>query len=180
MGFFDRSRDHDYSQTFTRKDEYGARFRIKISEGLQRVEMSRDISKVVQSLLDSENRLVCIHSFISGSKVPVVETRSIQSGKECILNMLEGSKGICIASLFSIPRVLKKVQEEKAALLLITASWKTQAWYPRLLQMSITKPILLPRTENLLINPMREVHPLVINKTLSCSMGNFRRQLSAE
>ena len=25
-----------------------------------------------------------------------------------------------------------------------------------------------------------EVHPLVINKTLSCSMGNFRRQLSAE
>ena len=38
MGFFDRPRDQNYSQTFTRKDEYRGRFRIKISEGLQWVE----------------------------------------------------------------------------------------------------------------------------------------------
>jgi len=65
-----------------------------------------------------------------------------------------------------IPRVLKKIQDEKATLLLITPAWQTQAWYPWTLQLSIRNPILILKEKHLLLNPMQEVHPLVITKSL--------------
>ena len=62
--------------------------------------------------------------------------------------------------------VLKKVQVDQANLILITPVWQTQAWYPKVLQMSIRRPILIPNCQKLLVNPMGEEHPLVLNKSL--------------
>ena len=65
-----------------------------------------------------------------------------------------------------IPRVLKKIQVEKATLLLITPAWQTQAWYPKILQMCVKNPLLIPKRKNLLLNPDQVVHPLIENRTL--------------
>ena len=64
------------------------------------------------------------------------------------------------------PRVLKKIQDEKATLLLITPAWHTQAWYPWALQLSIKNPLLIPKKKNLLLNPIQEEHPLVKTQAL--------------
>ena len=51
-------------------------------------------------------------------------------------------------------------------IILITTAWKNQAWYPKTLQMGIRNPILILRTDDLLLKPQTQKHPLVTNKTL--------------
>ena len=65
-----------------------------------------------------------------------------------------------------IGRVLKKVKTEQATLLLVTPAWQTQAWYPKVLQMSVRHPILLLPMKKLLLGPNNGKHPLVENKSL--------------
>ena len=70
-----------------------------------------------------------------------------------------------------INRILYKVQQEKLeSLLIITPTWPTQTWYPRLLAMSIKDPLLLPRHHKLLTNPEEEIHPLVLNRSLTLAV----------
>ena len=65
-----------------------------------------------------------------------------------------------------IPKVLKTLKEKVPKLILITLAWTTQVSYPKILNMSINSPILLPWKKDLLKNPKREIHPLVQNRTL--------------
>ena len=61
-----------------------------------------------------------------------------------------------------IPRVLKKIQEDKARAILIAPQWPTQPWFPLLKKLSISQPLLLPRSKTLLTLPAHPdaVHPL--------------------
>ena len=70
-------------------------------------------------------------------------------------------KGYAFPPFASIGRVLNKVQKEKAISLLITTAWQTQSWYPLLLQLTVRIALLLPKTQNLLLGPNREKHPLI-------------------
>ena len=47
----------------------------------------------------------------------------------------------------------------------ITSSWPAQPWYSQVLELTVTKPLLLPQLSNILVNPQGQVHPLVVNKT---------------
>ena len=65
-----------------------------------------------------------------------------------------------------ISRILQKVgQERTPSMLLITPTWHTQSWYPSLLQMSTETPVILPRINIVLKDPLGK-HPLITNKTL--------------
>ena len=66
-----------------------------------------------------------------------------------------------------IMRSLAKLQGAGGELILITPVWPTQAWYPRLLDMSVAPPVLLPSFPDLLLSPRGERHPLLVNETLS-------------
>ena len=61
-----------------------------------------------------------------------------------------------------LPRVLRKVEEDGAKVIVIATEWPTQPWYPRITQMSIAPPILLPNSKALLSLPWEpsRVHPL--------------------
>ena len=83
-----------------------------------------------------------------------------------------------------IPKVFNKTLKEKVPkLILITPACTTQVWYPKILNMSIKSPLLLPCGEDLLKNPKGEIHPLVQNRTLKlviwmvCRRREFQRQL---
>ena len=65
-----------------------------------------------------------------------------------------------------IGQSLQKVNKHKNRMIIITPVWVSQPWYPLLLSMSIQNPILLPPNQNLLMNPMGEFHPLLLNSTL--------------
>ena len=59
-----------------------------------------------------------------------------------------------------IPKVLNKTLKEKVPkLILITPAWTTQVWYPRILNMSIKSPVLLPWRKDLMKNLKGEFIP---------------------
>lgn len=60
-----------------------------------------------------------------------------------------------------LPQVLRKIRNDKATVLLIAPVWTTQSWFPLLLQLTLEKPILLPRRKNLLfLAHSNSLHPL--------------------
>ena len=61
-----------------------------------------------------------------------------------------------------LTRVLAKIQNDVALVLLIAPTWSTQPWYPMLLQLAIARPVLLPRVNHLLTLPhSNQVHPML-------------------
>ena len=90
-----------------------------------------------------------------------------------------------------IMRSLAKLREQGAELILVAPLWPTQAWYPSLLDLSVSLPVLLPMTQNLLLGPGGggEIHPLLANQTLQlaawhvssdpCTRKEFVRGLSS-
>ena len=63
---------------------------------------------------------------------------------------------------FSIlPKVLQKIQSDKATGLLVIPKWPTQSWWPRVMRMLIRVPIQLPIGKHILTQP--------IDSTKSCS-----------
>ena len=60
-----------------------------------------------------------------------------------------------------IGKCLQKIAEDTAEGIMIIPKWPTQAWFPKLLSMLIDEPVVLPRTQSLLTNPMtNDLHPL--------------------
>lgn len=60
-----------------------------------------------------------------------------------------------------IPRVLKKICEDKATGIVVAPNWPSQAWFPKFKSMLIGKPIVFDPSNNLLLSPCRNLtHPL--------------------
>lgn len=65
-----------------------------------------------------------------------------------------------------VGRVLAQVREQKAQLVLVAPVWKSQVWYPTLLEMLIREPLLIPNLPHL-IQPTHRVNQPDINPTLA-------------
>ena len=65
------------------------------------------------------------------------------------------SNQLCYAfpSYSQIMKCLKKIQSDKAKVLLIAPVWRSRPWFPILLLMLYNHPLLLPSTSDLLILP---------------------------
>ena len=76
-----------------------------------------------------------------------------------------------------ISRVLQKIRIDRATVLCVLPEWKTQAWWPLMLRMSLGQPFRLkPSTKNLILpNKPTEVHPFHKNLTLNACLlsGNI-------
>jgi hypothetical protein len=79
-----------------------------------------------------------------------------------------------------IGKCLQKVVEDEAEGILIIPKWPTQAWFPKLLNMLVQDPVVLPRTHSLLTQPVTgELHPLkdkLILLACRLSGSQFRTQ----
>ena len=61
-----------------------------------------------------------------------------------------------------LTRVLEKILNDVALVLLIAPTWSTQPWYPMLLQLAIARPVLLPYVDHLLTLPhSNQVHSML-------------------
>ena len=79
-----------------------------------------------------------------------------------------------------IMRCLAKLREEGGELILVTPVWLTQAWYPSLLELSVSLPILLPWAPKLLQGPQGQSHPLVMNQTLQLAAWHVCNDLCSQ
>ena len=94
----------------------------------------------------------------STAKVCELETRSICNGNGCFSACVEGPE--TFPPFVLLGRCLQKVQQEKATLLLIAPTWCAQPWYPTLLELLVSHPLLLPRRKDLLKDLFNRFHPL--------------------
>jgi len=68
-----------------------------------------------------------------------------------------------------IERVLRKVRQDQVTVHFVAPIWDTAAWYPLILEMSVRKPVRLPRYPSLLTQPGDgSLHPL--SSTLRMAM----------
>ena len=68
---------------------------------------------------------------------------------------------LCFSSI-SPYFLLQKIQREKSIGLLVALKWPTQVWWPELMRMLVSSPILLPKSKNTLYlpNSPETMHPL--------------------
>ena len=66
-----------------------------------------------------------------------------------------------------IGRCLQKVLNEKCQALIIAPSWSNQPWYPQLLRMLFQRPILLPPSLDLILDPAGQQHKLITSLQLA-------------
>ena len=88
-----------------------------------------------------------------------------------------------------IPRVLQKLEQDKATGTVVIPNWPTQVWYSMAMRMLVSHPVLLQHSPNLLLLPShpQEVHPLHKKLDLlvchlsgtSCRQVDFHKQLQA-
>ena len=62
-----------------------------------------------------------------------------------------------------IPRVLRKIREDKTKAIMVVPRWQGAAWFPQLRRMSIREPILLKNLPDLISLPLNQqkTHPLL-------------------
>ena len=60
-----------------------------------------------------------------------------------------------------IGKCVKKVREDRASLILIAPVWRSQPWFPALLELLVDFPLILPRLPMLLSDPLGKPHPLM-------------------
>ena len=87
-----------------------------------------------------------------------------------------------------ITRCLEKILLDRASAVLIAPVWHSQLWYSTLLKSLMDYPILLPSTQDILLGPEGQSHPLVLQGHLPlaawpisgnpCILRDFQRELS--
>lgn len=80
-----------------------------------------------------------------------------------------------------ITKVLQKILLDKATGILVVPKWSTQPWWPRLMEMLIQPPLLLPQSKSVLFlpNKLEKVHPLYPKlQLLACHLsGNYLKTM---
>ena len=149
--------DHSYCRAPNRNFEYGGRLRVQKCGNLKRIGVEQgNLPKGLLKPRQTRDRSLCMESVETTKKIHILENRPIQHGERCISNKLVTrfkKRFPTSPPLSLIDRVLAKFQREKATMILVTPSWQTQAWFSKLLDMSIQIPILLPSYPGLLTNP---------------------------
>jgi hypothetical protein len=68
-----------------------------------------------------------------------------------------------------------------AELILASHLWPKQAWYPDLLDLSVSLPVLFPMNPSLLLGPRGEIYPMIVNQTRTISrLACMKQSLQSE
>ena len=144
---FDFIGDHSYCRTSPRDSKYRSGLRVKECEGLQRVEArEQDFSKTLQEIRVPKDKSICLKSIQTAKEILFLENRPFQCRQGCVSSKLVQVLNYAFPLFNLIGRVLAKVQRERSTLILITPAWQTQSWFPKVMEMAISIPVLLLAT----------------------------------
>ena len=105
-----------------------------------------------------------------------LETRPRSDGNGCLYTRLDGDWGgdiyVCQPPL-ELDR--HKIREQRVRVILVAPVWKTQPWYPNLIQILIDTPALIPYQSDLII-PISQTSNEPSTSRVACLRGHFRNQ----
>ena len=88
-----------------------------------------------------------------------LKARPVRSGDRCLLHQLEGQRRIWLPTICP-NREMSPESTRRATLVLVAPTWSAQAWYPALLELLISDPVLLPKRRDLLTDPFNRFHAM--------------------
>ena len=113
------------------------------------------------------DRSICLQSLPSTSRLYGLETRSSQSGNRCSPTEIEKpGTSICFSPFLTDRKSSLKSQGRGINNDFGNFNWPAQPWYGQILDLCITEPLLLSQSQEFLVDPKGQIHPLVLNKTL--------------
>ena len=77
----------------------------------------------------------------------------------------------CFPPFILIPRILRKIIDDRAEGVIIVPWWPSQPWFPLFKQLIVSSPIIFSPSHDLLSAPLRDRHPAY--KTLSLGAGRL-------
>ena len=108
-----------------------------------------------------ENIFVCIKAASPTTPVLCFKTRPFQSGERCPTTDLAESIPLCISPILPYSTSLEESElRPNRKMLIVKPIWQSQIWYRLLQEMSIVRPLLLPRNISLM-NPQEEAHAVI-------------------
>ena len=110
---------------------------------LEQEDLSVNLSEVLQTRSKPPLEPSC-------TQICLEVLRSRSSDGRCIF--LDWSKWTCLIHplIVLLPRILKKIREDQATVLLIAPNWKGQPWCPVLIRILVDQPLLLPQISSVL------------------------------
>lgn len=77
----------------------------------------------------------------------------------------------CFPPFILIPKILRKIIDEKSEGVIVIPWWPSQPWFPLFKRLLISEPIIFSPSDHLLSAPLRDKHPSY--KTLSLAAGKL-------
>ena len=106
-------------------------------------------------------------SFCESSNQPTpglhqLETRPWSHPRRRLYDRLGSPSGLCLPPFNLIYKTLTKVTTDQTELILVAPVWQAQPWWPVLLRLLISQPVLVPNSPTLLtdLSNLNQVHPM--------------------
>ena len=110
-----------------------------------------------------------------------METRSIQQSGRYFPKTVEKPERLCSSLNLAYRESSEKSSNRHGYNNSNTPAWQTQAEYPKALQISIRNPLLIPRTDELLLNPVAQKTPSCDKQNTEINgLGSFREKISSQ
>jgi hypothetical protein len=159
--------DHTYCRIPPREAEHSGRLRESKHERLQQLDAEPgDLRTNQLEMGPIRNGFVCRPPEHSATTIHELAPRSTVNGNRCIPNTMAKDKRVCIPPILSDNKMPSKSAEGKSRNNNSNTSMANSTYYPMLLALSIDNPILLPPTQDLLLSPQGQIHPLMKTCTL--------------
>ena len=82
-------------------------------------------------------------------------------GTDALQFLWSNWEGYAFPPFCLIGRCIKKIREDGATLIMVAPVWRSQPWYPALLELLVDFPLILPGIQMLLTDPFNNPHPLI-------------------
>ena len=164
---FDFIGDHSYCRTSPRDSKYRSGLRVKECEGLQRVEArQQDFSKTLQEIRVPKDRSICLKSIQTAKEILFLENRPFQCRQGCVSSKLVPGSKLCLSPIQSDRTSTSKGPERKVNTNSYNAGMADSVLVSKSNGNGYINTSSSPCYENLLSNPKKEIHPLLLNQSL--------------
>ena len=167
LGMVSQQENLSSSRAHSGSTECHSRCRVSGKARCSRLEARfRSVQCSESEFRSSYNRPFCQQEQCSAGEILQLSARSSSRTVQCSSSALKGGESLRLSPFQLISKCLKKISLEGTTLLLVCPVWPAQAWYPHLLQLLTSNPVLLPIHSDLLLDPLGNRHPLIVNNSL--------------
>jgi hypothetical protein len=146
----------DYGTTHSRVVERGGGCSIKMLQQQLVMDVTpRYLQASDQTVLPTIRGSICLTNQPSSATICLSPSRSRGNSDGCLSQRLEQVEKLDMIypPVILLPRILNKINADRTTALILAPHWPGQPWFPKLLEMLVDYPRLLPQRPHLISLP---------------------------